>query len=220
MKSFLGKILALILVCSVLSCSPKEEKTDDYDDRQAQFFKVVYLTQASRAIGSNSWIVVQGDFRLKFERSEGQDTTDSSSGNFTIHYTAYRETQLFNNGLCSGGYQGTFTLSETLATSTESSPTGPYNPLDPYNPGTTTSTSSTSTDEEDITRYVFLFALTVPTNNDISLSASCTPMHPGTAPATKSLRVIRFANGDLIVTDSVRGLEFYMIPEIVSTSTQ
>lgn len=214
MKNYLGKFFALISLISLVACSAKEDKTEDYEDRQAQFFKVVYLAQASRAIGSSNWITVQGSYRLKFDRSEGQESSDSSGGDFTVHYTAYRETQLYNNGLCSGGYKGTFSLVETVASSNESDQTGPYNPLDSYNSG---NPEVTEDDENDLSRYVFLFSLNIASNDDISMSSSCTPMNPGIAPTTRSLRVIRFANGDLILTDSIRGLEFYMIPEIVDT---
>lgn len=203
MKSFLSKIVLGFVIAGLLSCSPKDKKSEDFEDRNAQFFDVVYIAQASRLIGTSNWVTVEGDFRMKFSRSAGQDESDSSGGDYTTHFTSYREAQLYNNGLCSGGFLGTFALRETVD-DVEGGVDGPYNPMNPYNSGTTN-----PEEETDTSRFVFIFTLTV---TERSLAASCAPLNPSDP---LSLRVIRFNNGDLIVTNAQRNLEFYMIPELI-----
>lgn len=202
MKSFLNKLILITLALGISSCSPTK-KSEDFDDRNAQFFDVVYIAQASRVTGSSNWVKVQGDQRLKFFKSSGQEESDFAGGNYTVHFTNYKEPQLYNNGLCSGGFTGTFTLKETVD-DVDSTETGPYNPMNNYDSGETQEADTT-----DTSRFVFIFTLSV---SERSLSASCAPLNPSDP---LSLRVIRFNNGDLIVTNAQRTLEFYMIPELV-----
>lgn len=204
--TFKFKTLLLLSLSAILmvSCGKKSSEEDpDLEDKNAEFFAVVYKTQASRIIGSTSWIGVQGIQRLKFEKTSNSE--DTSGGNFTVQFDTYKEPQLANQGLCSGGFSGTFTIQDT----TEQDPVDgdePYDPMSEYNPGITNGDATTN----DTGVFTFLFTLNV---TQRSFASGCsTSVNPQDS---FQLRIIRYPNGDLIVTNSVRNLDHYFIPELI-----
>lgn len=199
---YLNFILILILV---VGCKAQTSSTDttttstNTGDPDAVFFDVVYKTIASRLIGSTSWINVEGIQRYKFDKI---DPTVTSSGSFIVAYSSYKEPQLYNNNYCTGTVNGTFSVVQTDSTSTSSTNTI-------YDPSTTYVPDQTSTDTSSQNFYSFNFAMTVASK---SLSSGCgTTINPL---ASYKLNMIRFYNGDMIISYPDRGIEFYTIPEL------
>lgn len=205
LKNF-STLLLMVALLVTGGCAKKKatELTEDGLDPNATFFDVVYQVRASREIGTASWIAVSGIQRVKFLRTVvAEDGTES--GNFTFQFTSYKEPQLFNSTACSGGFEGTFATQPTTSTPTDNGG-GVYNPQDPYDPGNTGGSGDTETTQSS---YYFGFNLNVTRR---SLSSGCTSVNPL---SSFSLIVIRFANGDLQITNSSRSLEFYLVPEII-----
>lgn len=204
-------LLVALLVLSISSCAKNEEEEDDGVDRNAQFFNIVYITQAVRIIGDSAWVRVEGNQRVKFSYAEGEED-NTSVGEFIMQYSNYKEPVLFNSTLCSGGYEGGFTLEEIIETSNPCE-TCPYNPLDPYDSGTQDDTTSEEIDPETgepiVSNYKFIFTLTVDAR---SFTSGCSQVNPQDS---FQMRVIRFPNGDLVVTNASRNLEFYFTPELL-----
>jgi hypothetical protein len=208
-KIFLIKQLFTLLAISLflVSCAKKDDDEEVFD--AGIFFNIVYQTQASRQIDTTSWTTVQGKQRFKFDPDVDDTGTDTGSGNFTVQYEAYKEPQLFNAGTCSGGYAGSYTVVITTGSGDSNSLDGPYNPLNPYNPGETTPDQTDGeTADEDIV-YNYLFTLTV---DQRSFSTGCTAYQPQDS---FQLRILRYPNGDLVITNASRSLEFYAIPELI-----
>lgn len=205
--------LFLVLIISVTSCAKKDDKTDTTTEA-GLFFDIVYYTKAVRQINTTSWNTVQGVQRFKFTLDTDESGSSLGTGHFVVQYDAYKE-PLYNAGTCSGGYEGSFTVQEST-TDTTTDPNSPYNPLDPYNSGDSTPPPSSSTDTgttdgtDETTVYYYIFNLTV---EDDSFSAGCTTVAPQTS---FSLRIIRYPNGDLIITNDSRSLDFYAQPELVN----
>lgn len=203
------KIVLLSLVLfTVTSCGKKEEEEEVVDN--ASFFNIVYVTKASREIGATSWTTVQGFQRVKFNSAVDDSGATTGSGDFTYSFAAYKEPQLFNSGTCSGGFSGAFTMQATGETS-NGDELQPYNPLDPYDDGSQDlpQDSETTDEEETDIVYNYLFSLTV---SDKSFTSGCTAVQPQDS---FQLRLIRYPNGDLILTNPSRTLEFYLTPELV-----
>ena len=205
-------LLTIFLVLSISSCAKKEDDEEVDVDQGSQFFNIVYITQAVRIVGDSAWVRVEGSQRIKFSYAEGEEN-NTSIGDFIMQYANYKEPVLFNNTLCSGGYSGGFTLEEILETSNPCE-TCPYNPLDDYDSGTTEDDGSNTTvdpetGEEIVSNYTFLFTMTVDAR---SFTSGCSQVNPQDS---FQLRVIRFPNGDLVVTNASRTLEFYFTPELL-----
>lgn len=205
-------IFFLILSLGLSSCGKKDEEDTTVDN--SIFFDITYTTQASRVEGTTTYTRVEGTQEMLYFipniNVEGVDCTGTeTSGCFRIAYQNYKEPQLFNPGVCSGGYEGTFTLRETTFTpEDENDANAPYNPLNPYQPPSSGGTEEDEEIPEEERIYSYVFDLTVLRR---SLSAGCNTVNPLD---NFSLRIIRYPNGDLIVTNSSRSMEFYMIPKL------
>lgn len=195
-----------MVVTTLVSCGKKEEEDETVD--QAIFFDIAYSTQASRIEGTTAYTRVEGTQEMLFVPDTGDDSTASNSGKFMVSFQNYKEPQLFNTGVCSGGYEGTFTMNETAVTDEDTTDAEePYNPLNPYDPEVADGdTSEEDEDKEKVYSYIFNLAVT-----RRSLSSGCTSLSPLDA---FSLRIIRYPNGDLIITNPSRSMEFYMIPKL------
>lgn len=211
--TYLLKSFTLLLALALVGCGPKKEENtlnDEGIDINAQFFGIVYVTKASRVIGSSSWRQVEGQQRLKFLAVTGDDGT---GGNFTMQYTNYKEPQLYSDNPtapgCSGGYEGSFSVQETSSTVVSSDPEGPYDPSNPYNGGGGNEDNSSDTSTPN--SYYFLFNLNVG-RVSFPQDGTCTRVNPL---QSHQLRAIRFKNGDLQLTNQSRGLEFYLVPELI-----
>lgn len=222
MKTYLTlkkNLTLLVLTTLVVSCGKKEKAATDTDDT-GLFFNIVYYTVASRTNGSNSWTTAEGKQRFKFISEFDTTGTATGSGTFTVQYSAYREPQLFNSGTCSGGYSGDLVFQED-STSAPIDDDAPYDPSNPYSDGS--SGGDTFTGNEDDTSSSnnsndpcfnkqptsFLLSLTVKAR---SLSSGCTAVAPQDS---FQLRVIRYCNGDLVITNTSRTMDFYAQPELV-----
>jgi hypothetical protein len=222
MKTFLTlKHFFTILVMATLlvSCTKKEAEETEVDD-QGQFFNIVYYTVASRTSGSTSWTTAEGKQRFKFMSEVDSTGTATGGGTFTVQYSAYREPQLFNSGTCSGGYSGDLTFQESSTTETPDED-APYDPSNPYSDGSSGGDEFTGNEDDAAGEEnsddpcfnkqptTFILSLTV---KNRSLSSGCTAV----APQDRfELRVIRYCNGDLVITNSSRTMEFYAQPELV-----
>lgn len=222
MKTFLTLkyfFTVLVLASLLVSCGKKENKDTDTDDT-GMFFNIVYYTVATRSIGTSSWTTAEGRQRFKFNSDVDTTGTATGSGTFTVQYSAYREPQLFNAGTCSGGYSGNFSFQESGSTE-EIDPDAPYDPSNPYNDGSsggdtytgndggTGGTTNSSDPCFNAQPNIFILSLTVDAR---SMSSGCTTYAPQDS---FELRVIRYCNGDLVITNSSRSMEFYAQPELV-----
>lgn len=210
-KTFLIFNLCVMILLS--SCGKKEEKKEGVDD--SVFFDITYFTQASRIEGTTAYTKVEGSQEMLFfipsigvEGINCVNEDDANSGCFRVSFQGYKEPQLFNNGVCSGGFEGTFTLRQVETTVSDTTDANaPYNPLNPYQkPPEDTTEEEEIPEEEKI--YSYVFDMTVLRR---SFSAGCNTVNPLD---NYSLRILRYPNGDLIMTNSSRSLEFYMIPKL------
>lgn len=202
MKNYLVNILKMLFLATILiSCGTPKDSTEDNEDANNQFFDVVYITQASKISGQSSWTVVQGDQRIKFLQS-----SEASTGTFTFSFANFREPQLATNA-CSGGFTGDYTTESTEDTTVDNEENTSYNPLDPYDPETENPDNGDEDEEEidQILVYVFDLALT-----DRSLTSGCRNYENA-----YQVKAIRFTNGDVILTDLSRNIDYYMVPEII-----
>lgn len=215
-KKLLINLFSILFFASILiSCAKKDNEVAD-PSLNNLFFDVVYNTKFYRSIGTSAWKNVEGIQQLKFTNNQGDTETgnlDSSSGTFTMFYSNYKEIGLLNATLCSGGYTGSF-----FSTATNGEVCGPeevYNPNNPYNPCVGESEEE-NTNVDPITGqilpkdiYQFSFQLSVERR---SLAQGCSIISP--------LEVVNYditritSNGDLIVKDLNRNIEFYMIPDV------
>lgn len=220
----LKKLFTLLILTTLLVSCGKKNTTETTTDDTGQFFNIVYYTVASRTTGSSSWTTAEGKQRFKFNSAVDTTGTATGSGDFTVQYEAYREPQLFNSGTCSGGYKGTFTFQESTST-TPVDKNAPYDPTSPYsdgstggdtftgNTGDTTSTSNNNDPCFNKQPTTFILSLAVDTGpTGRSLSSGCTAVAPQN---TFQLRVIRYCNGDLVITNSSRTMDFYTQPELI-----
>lgn len=195
LKIFMSCILALSFGCA--------KKTAPSILNETQFFDIVYVSTQYRAPGGTTWFPTSGLYEMKFL----QDTTEGASaigGTFSMHYTSYLESNLCpygENCVCSGGLTGLFTDGPKLAEPT----TGPYDPSTTYNPGGESGAGTAPTDSNVSKIYTFNFSLNFQVN---TLTSGCANGHKFNQP----LKVYRFSNGDLIVTNDTSQL--YMTPEI------
>lgn len=209
------KLVYLIsfLLLTFISCGKKEEPNEDLD--MGIFFDITYSTTGTRISGINDWTAIFGSQEVRFGvpslQNENIDcTATESSGCFRVSYTNYKEPQLTTTGICSGGYEGVFSYSREIITEEdEDTAEQPYNPLNPYQPdgGSSGGETVTPEDEENIV-YAYSFILNVTRR---SLSAGCSQLNPLDS---FTMRIIRYPNGDLIVTHYQRSMEYYMVPKL------
>ena len=208
------KILIIMLIMA--SCSKKEVEKLDVN-QNALFFNIVYNTKYYRIKDSASWRLIQGKQTLQFLRSAAtnEEAVDLNAGTFILTFENYKELGLSNTNACSGGYQGNFTSTAITGTSSSGDTTANpiYDPNVPYNPNEVTDAESTinidpvTGEEIPAATYNFEFILDVVSK---SLTAGCSAVNPL---SQVKFDILRFtSNGDLIVTDYNRGLEYYMIP--------
>lgn len=200
----LNFLLFNLLAISLIACdSSKKDEPDILLDDTVIFFDVVYKTLASREIGTSSWYAVQGNQKIKFDKGE------NNSGVYTISFDNYKETHLVQPNACSGGYRGTYALGDA-SESGDGNEDGPYDPMDPYDPGSGGSGDDGELDPNVVLPVAFFFSMTVTeTSLQVNCSTSITPQNPHT------LRIVRFSNGELVITNYSRNLEFYMAPDIL-----
>jgi hypothetical protein len=166
-----------------------------------QFFDVVYVATQYRVPGSSTWFPTSGLYEMQFLQDKAAKTV---GGTFLMHYTSYLESNLCPYGyncVCSGGITGLFTDGTTKAQDTSGQP---YDPNMPYDSGGGTG-STTPTDSSISKIYSFNFALNIQV---VNLTTGCANGHKYNQP----VRIYRFSNGDLIVTNDTSQL--YMTPEI------
>jgi hypothetical protein len=213
-------VTTLVLASMLVSCG-KKNNTDTTTDDSGLFFNIVYYTVASRSIGTSGWTTAEGKQRYKFNSDVDSTGTATGTGTFVMQYDAYREPQLFNAGTCSGGYSGSFSFQQATTVTTPDTD-APYDPSTPYSdgstgtsdpftgntdPGTTTTNSNDPCFNKQPTTFVL--SLSVEAR---SLSSGCTAYAPQDA---FELRVIRYCNGDLVITNASRTMDFYAQPELV-----
>ena len=196
-KFLVNKTIGFVLFFFLISCSPPT--TTDPTVDPATFFSITYIATESEGINlTTPWTPVQGQFLMKFTQST--DPAANGSGTFIMHYTSYLEPQLcpFNqNCVCSGGTDGVFTVYDPNASPTPTSSAVPYSPTTTYTP-TTNGSSSTIVDPNDPTIaiiYTYNFNISISESN---LTSGCKPE------ANRLLQIVRFANGDLIMTNGYR----------------
>lgn len=198
---------------SLFSCGKQEKEDPNLDN--SIFFDITYQTTATRIESITDWTANQGIQEMRYFidtiNVEGVDCTPTeNSGCFRFHFNSYKEPQLFNTGFCSGGFEGTFTLREELTSQDdEDTADQPYNPLNPYNPPSSSGGDDTEIDEENRV-YTYVFDLQVHPSRR-SMSSGCTSISPLDS---FTLRIIRYPNGDLIVTNYSRSMEYYMVPKL------
>jgi len=202
-----NKFLFLSLSLVLISCGAQEEEVDIVVDNSI-FFDIAYTTQGSRVDGVASYTRVEGSQELLFLTESGENDVQTNSGRFTVAFQGYREPQLFNTSLCSGGYEGTFTMRRTVneGEGDPDDPDAPYNPQDPYNNNSPDEPEDVPDAAQEV--FTFIFDMTVTRR---SLSSGCNAVNPLNQ---FSLRIVRFPNGDLYVKNPSRGLEFYMFPKL------
>lgn len=206
------KLLSILILSLSLTSCGKKKKVDETLDNSV-FFDITYTTQASRVEGLTTYTRVEGTQEmLFFSQSINVPNIDCSgkddSGCFRIAYQNYKEPQL-SSGVCSGGYEGTFTLRQTEVTTADTTDANlPYNPLNPYQPPSNGTTNEDTEIPEEERIYSYTFDLTVLRR---SMSAGCTAVSPLDS---FSLRIIRYPNGDLFVAQPTRSMEFYVIPKL------
>lgn len=205
--SIFNNFLFLSLLFLLFSCGAKEEDVDTVVDNSI-FFDIAYTTQGSRVDGVTSYTRVEGTQELLFITDSGENDVPTNTGKFTVAFQGYREPQLFNTSLCSGGYEGTFSMRRTVneGEGDPEDPDAPYNPQDPYNEGVPETPEEVPDAEQEV--FTFIFEMTVTRR---SLSSGCNAISPLNE---FSLRIVRFPNGDLYVKNPSRGLEFYMFPKL------
>lgn len=188
----------------LLGCGKVKEK-EDLTVSNDNFFNIVYDTIAVRDIGSTTWISpIVGERQVKFNvtTTVGEDETlpDVLEGTFTFSLGDYAKT--VTQTKCSGGYAGTFVLTTSVASTTATNTGGASNILDitDYNP----STSPTS-ETVDIKNYFFELKVTAST----FVPTACATPNP-----THDIKVVRFENGDLIMDDGSKGLQYYLRPKL------
>jgi hypothetical protein len=216
MKQIYFKYIFIILFL-LTSCGKKAEVSQDTVEQNAGFFGIVYQTTASRIMGTTPWIATNGLQRMLVNHTG--NVADTNSGSYTFQFETYKEPQLYNTNLCSGGYSGTVNITQTTDTTVSTvSGNTPYDPSATYVPlnPTPSSTDPSAGGVDPITGiailptyYSFDFDFTVASR---SLSAGCNAVTPL---ASFTLNVIRLTKtGDLIVTNSNKGIEYYMIPQL------
>jgi hypothetical protein len=208
------KNILIVILLFITACSKTTTSTTSAID-ELGFFDIVYETVATRTLGDTTWIApIVGTREVKFLTtttvSEDDALPSVLEGTFTYSVQGYA--RLSSQTPCSGGFNGTFSMtysasnsSTTTTTSTSVTTEANYDIMTPYN---TTDSSSTSTSDETVaTINTFEFDLTV-------LNKSFTPTNCMTPGSTNTIKIVRFSNGDLIEDDPSKNLQYYLQPKL------
>lgn len=197
---YLMMAFSLVLGSCAKIPKAKDDAVIDDDAQNNAFFDVVYTAQSARQTGTNNWIKVSGDHRIKFVQS------DKGAGTFIFAFNNYLEPQFCVYGStcdCSGTVEGTFASPSSTSSPSNSSP--PYSPFDPYAPpsGGTDGTATTPDNPNTQKVYNFAFNLTI---GPTQLLPTCRPQ------TDRTINIVRFLSGELIFRDDFR--EIYFTPTL------
>jgi hypothetical protein len=172
-------------------------------------------------------------FDTKVSVDDDEALPETLTGNFTVALQNFKRT--LSAGSCTGGNAGGFSLTFQGNESADSVPEDekpPYTIFDPYNDVTRVNKNDeeiNSDPENEIRTYIFGM---VPKRETMNPASQCVgqiycPSNSGGVndpngidqeknPCDYSFKVVRFPNGQLILDDTSKGVQYYLKPRLSS----